>query len=294
MEIKDFIGDKDRSMDTYYIDGEFLPADKAFVSVNDLVVLRGFGVFDFLRTYNRRPFHLEEHVERLRNSAELINLPMRWPNDEVCDIVMQTIDKNPYHEECNIRIVITGGISPDSMTPQENQKLLVMITPQNDYPSFWYSEGVKIVTSPDGRDMPGAKSTNYLNAIVALEKARGQNAVEAIYVDKNDRVLEGTTTNLFLFTGDRLVTPDTGILPGITRKVVLRSLKNEFEIETREVKREELVQADEVFITSSNKEIVPVVQLDDMTVGNGKVGERTRKAMELFKTYTTDYGNRRP
>lgn len=283
---------KDRSMDTYYIDGEFLPADKAFVSVDDLVVLRGFGVFDFLRTYNRRPFHLEEHVERLRNSAELINLPMRWSNNEICDIVLQTIDKNPHHEECNIRIVITGGISPDSMTPQENQKLLVMVTPKNDYPSSWYREGVKIVTCSDGRDMPGAKSTNYLNAIVALQKAREQNAVEAIYVDKSDRVLEGTTTNLFLFEGDRLVTPDTGILPGITRKVVLHSLKNEFEIETREVKREELVQADEIFITSSNKEVVPVVRVDEMAVGNGKVGERTRRAMELFKTYTTDYGTR--
>jgi len=277
-------------MDTYYIDGEFITADKAVVSVNDMIVLRGYGVFDFMRTYNRRPFYLMQHIERLANSAKIIGLNMRWTNQEIFDIVIETIEKNPDHKEVNVRLVVTGGVSPDSVTPQDNQKLFVMVTPKHELPSAWYSDGVKIITNPVERYLPDAKSTNYLNAVVATGQAKAQGGIEAIYVDRNDRVLEGTTTNIFLFIDGKLVTPGEGILPGITRGVMLDLLKDEFEIEIRDIKKEELAKADEIFITASNKEVVPVIQVDDMTVGDGKVGERVKKVLEIFKNYTTEYG----
>ena len=117
-------------MDTYYVDGQFVSDDQAVLSVKDLAVLRGFGVFDFLITYNKRPFYLKEHVQRLENSARKIGLLIKHSNKEICDIVEETVRRNTHHKESNIRIVYTGGISSDGVTPEGNGKLLVMVTPR--------------------------------------------------------------------------------------------------------------------------------------------------------------------
>ena len=185
-------------MDIYYIDGQFVDEDKAFVSVKDIVVLRGFGVFDSLITYNKRPFRLKEHVERLQNSAKHIGLEIRPGNEEICRITEETIKRNPHHEESKIRIVYTGGISSDGVTPEGNGSLMVMVTPRHKLPDRWYTEGTKIITVDIERTLPDSKSTNYLSAIYALGQARQQNAIESVYIDRNDRVLEGTTTNFFM------------------------------------------------------------------------------------------------
>ena len=107
-------------MDIYYIDGEFVTEDKAVISAKDLTVLRGFGVFDFLITYNKRPFYLKEHVQRLENSADKIGLKLNHTNEEICAIVEETVRRNTHHDESNIRIVYTGGVSSDGVTPEGN------------------------------------------------------------------------------------------------------------------------------------------------------------------------------
>lgn len=275
-------------MDIYYLDGDFVPADKAMISIDDLAVLRGYAVFDFLRTYGRRPFYLGEHIRRLENSAKLIGLYFSWSVDEIADIVRQTIARN-QHDESNIRIVVTGGVSPDSITPQRNSRLCVMVTALTPLPEWWYSDGVKVITVEIERYIPASKSTNYIPAIMALQEARKRNVVESIYIDSNNRLLEGTTSNLFVFIGHKLITPDDGILKGITRQVVCEIAADIFKIEKRDLRREELALIHEAFITASNKEIVPVVQIDDMILGNGKPGERTRKVMERFAAYTARY-----
>ena len=212
-------------MDTYYIDGKFVSEDEAVLSVKDITVLRGFGVFDFLITYNKRPFRLEKHVARLENSARHIGLKLNHSNKEICDIVMQTIEKNPGHKEENIRIVYTGGISSDGVTPQGNGILMVMATPKHEPPDWWYTKGTKIITVDMERFIPEAKSSNYLSAVFAQQKAHSQGAIEAVYKDKDNRLLEGTTTNLFAFKGTTLITPPAGILPGVTRGAVLELLE---------------------------------------------------------------------
>jgi len=277
-------------MDTYYIDGEFVTEDKAFVSVKDIIVLRGFGVFDFLITYNRRPFYLKEHVQRLETSAEKIGLKLNHTNEEICKIVEETIRRNPHHKDSNVRIVYSGGISPDSVTPQGNGILMVMAVPVLELPDWWYTDGAKIITAEIERFIPGSKSTNYLTAVWAVEQAHAVGAIESIYVDRNNRLLEGTTTNFFCFKDGKIITPDTGILPGITRSVLMDLLKGHFEIETRDIHRDELESMDEVFITASNKEVVPIIRVDEVTIGNGKPGPNTQKVMKLFKDYTTAYG----
>jgi branched-chain amino acid aminotransferase len=269
----------------FYVDGSYITADDATIPVSDLAILRGYGVFDFLRTYHGRPFQLEAHIDRLYNSAAELEMPLPWEKSEVIAIVNETLARNNYPES-NIRIVVTGGDSMDSITPNDTPRLVVIVIPAPPPPIHLYTNGAKIITVQHSRYVPAAKSLNYIPAIRALRKAQAAGAVEAIYVNEAAHVLEGTTTNLFAFFGDRLVTPDDGILPGITRGVVLELAEDMFEVEARTLHKDELLNADEVFITSSNKQIVPVVQIDDHSVNGGSPGPRTRRIMDMFGAYT--------
>jgi branched-chain amino acid aminotransferase len=278
-------------MDTYYIDGQFVDDAQASISVKDIIVLRGFGVFDFLITYNKRPFRLKEHVQRLENSAGKIGLELKHNNAEICEIVEETVHRNSHQGESNIRIVHTGGISSDGVSPEGNGILMVMVTPKHVLPDWWYSEGAKIITVEIERFIPLAKSTNYLTAVYALEQAKQQQAVEAVYVDRTNRILEGTTTNFFYFKGDTLITPAEGsILPGITRSVILELATGRFEVQVRDIAFSELDAMEEVFITASNKEVVPIVRVNDQTIGSGTPGPNTRTIMKLFRDYTDAFG----
>jgi branched-chain amino acid aminotransferase len=277
-------------MDTYYIDGEYVDEDKAMVSVKDITVLRGYGVFDFMITYNKRPFRLEQHVTRFENSAARIGLQLNHTHQEICDIVVEAIRRNPHHNESNIRILYTGGISPDSVTPQGNGILMVMVTPRHELPDWWYTDGAAIALVDMERFIPTSKSTAYLNAVYAQQQARKTGAIEAVYVDRDHRVLEGTTTNIYGIKGNALITPPDGILPGVTRGVVLELAEALLDVNLRHIDRKELAQMDEIFISASNKEIVPVIRVDDMTVGDGKPGKVTQEIMKRFRELTIAFG----
>lgn len=273
-------------MNIYYVDGAFVPADQAVVPVDDLAIIRGVGVFDLLRTYNGRPYFLKEHVARLLNSAREINLEAPWTHSAICDVVRQTLARNDM-EEANIRIIITGGSSSDFMTPDGPPRLIVLVTPLPKLPGWWASRGVKVITMKARRNIPGAKSLDYLPAAMALQKARKQKAIEVIYLDDSDNALEGATSNLFAFIGETLVTPGRDILSGITRKCVLEVARDLFTIDIRDLPRSELIEADEVFITGTNKGMVPVIQIDDVVIGSGGPGERTRRLMSRLSDLTS-------
>ena len=273
-------------MSIYYIDGSFVSSDRAVIPVDDLAVLRGFGVFDLVRTYGGKPFFLKEHIERLRHSANQIGLHFPWTTEALLDIVLETLRRNS-HKESSIRMVVTGGSSPDFMTPQNKPRLLVLISPVPILPEAWYSEGVKIITRMTERFKPGVKSINYIPATVALEEARKRGAVEALYLDRQDFVLEGTASNVFAFSGEKLITPGRDILSGITRQVVLNVAKEQFTVQIRDISRQELLSADEVFITGTSKGVVPVIQVDETTIGNGKPGPLTRQLIKKLAEHTT-------
>jgi branched-chain amino acid aminotransferase len=276
--------------DIYYIDGKFVDDDQCLISARDLIVLRGYGIFDFLVTYNRRPFHLKEHVERFENSARYIRLKLNHTQKEIIAAVEETVARNTHHKESGIRMIYTGGGSLDGTTPRDNGSLLVMVTPKITLPAQCYTKGVKVITNRIERILPDAKSTNYLSAVYAMEQARKQQSVESIYVDPNDRMLEGTTSNIFFFKDGKLITVERGILPGVTRGVLLDLLRHRFEVQMRDVKMDELTSMDEIFITSSTKEVVPVVQVDEISIGDGRPGPQTRQVMEIFSEYTDKYG----
>jgi len=272
---------------TFYVDGRFLEEDKAVIPVNDLSVLRGFGVCDLMRTYGGRPFFLKEHIERLIRSAGEVHLGIPWTLDQIQAIVIETLKKNSHLKEANIRIVITGGSSADFMTPMGSPRLLVLITEIPPLPDTWYKDGIKVITIKSEREIPKAKSISYIPATLALKKAREQGAAEALLIDRNNFIKEGTTSNVFIVSRGILITPDKGVLKGITRKVTLEIAETILPTELREISMGELKKADEVFITGTNKGIVPVVKIDDGIIGTGRPGPMTHKVIQALEAQTS-------
>jgi branched-chain amino acid aminotransferase len=270
----------------YYVDGEFLPSEQASVPVTDLTVLRGYGIFDFLRTYGGRPFHLDAHLQRLARSAELVELDLPHSLDEIRDIIMQTLARNNYPES-TIRIIVTGGDSPNNLVPAGGSRLLVLVGSLKPHPPEWFSEGVKIISNHTERYLPEAKTINYIPAIVGLKRAAAQDAMDAIYIDRAGNALEGTTTNIFAFFGQRLVTPSSSVLNGITRNVILELASAEFEVEESALHLDDLLRADEVFIASSTIEVCPVRQIDHSVIG--PPGPHTCRLMDLFSQMAADF-----
>jgi len=269
----------------YYVDGKFVPDSEAVFPINDLGLLRGYGCFDFMRTYNGKVIFIQEHVQRLFRSATQIGIELPVSEGELARLVEDTLQRNPPVES-SVRILVTGGSSPDFITPQGRPRMAIMVSPLAQYPQSWYQEGAKIVTVPYTRAIPGTKSIDYIRAILVLAEARQKGAIEAVYIGPGSQVREGTTSNIFAFIKDRLVTPGTGILNGITRQKVLGLAEDRYSVDIRDIRRDELVQADEVFITSSNRLIVPIVRVDDEVIGSGRPGARTRSVMQAFADFT--------
>jgi branched-chain amino acid aminotransferase len=272
----------------YYVNGHFVQADQATLPVNDLSIVRGYGVFDYTRSYKGKPFKLHEHILRLERSAKAIDLTMPWSTQELEAIVQATFARNGF-SDAGIRIVVTGGPSDDFMTPQQQPSLLVMITPIKSSAAQQQAEGVKVTTVEMDRILPTVKSINYMGAVMAVEAAKRQGAVEAIYRTREGRLTEGTRANLFAFRGRQLITPKAEVLAGITRAVVMEIAEDDFEVIEDELSYTDLPRYDELFITSSTKEILPVIQVDDQIIADGKPGPQTNKLIELFHTYVATH-----
>lgn len=275
-------------VDTYYVDGQYVPASEAVIPVDDLAIMRGFGVFDLLRTLNGKPLFLKEHIKRLEDSAGRLGMTLPWTRQDLIEVVMETLHRNSF-QESNIRIVVTGGSSPDFITPQGRPRLLVLVTQAPQLPEWWYTDGVKIITFFSERSIPGAKSLDYVPATIALKQARERDAIEAVYVDRSGHVLEGTTSNLFALIDGTLVTPGKGILSGITRKAVLDLAAKLIPIDLRDLSLNDLLAAEEVFITGTNKMIVPVVQVDETKIGAGCPGKTTKMLMDALNSQIDEY-----
>jgi len=271
-------------MDTqswWYVSGAWVHPHEATLSINDVAVLRGYSAFESFRTYDRRPFHLEEHLNRLFRSAELIELGMPFTREYIAEIIQQVIERNPY-KHATLRILMTGGESEDGVMPSGQPQLAVLISPLGERDMERFTRGVKLITSHLMRVSPEAKTSNYIAAIRSLKQAARQHASDALFVNEQDYVLEGTRSNFFVFRGDTLITPYAGILLGVTRNTVLALAQGRFAIEERPILLSELAHVDEAFITSSSKEIMPVIQIDDIIIGSGKPGPHTFELEHRF------------
>ena len=265
----------------WYINGRWVHPNEATISINDVAVLRGYSAFESLRTYDRRPFHLDEHLQRLYRSAAMIDLEIPFSREFVAGLVREAIERNSY-KHASIRLLVTGGESEDGVMPTGDPGLAVLVTQIGERDMERFAQGVKLITTSLQRTTPEAKTSNYMAAIRALKEAKKHDASDALFVNEQGHVLEGTRSNFFVFRGDTLITPGTGILLGVTRRAVLELASGRFPIEERPILLTELSQVDEAFITSSSKEIMPVVRINDVMIGNGKPGPRTYEMEQLF------------
>jgi branched-chain amino acid aminotransferase len=265
----------------WYIDGHWVHPHEASISINDTAILRAYSVFESLRTYDHRPFHLDEHLARLYRSAELIDLDIPYSREQIAALVREVIERNAY-KHATIRIFVTGGETEDSILPTGKPVLVVLITPLGERDMQRFAQGIKVITTHLQRIMPEAKTNNYVAAVRALKEAARHIAADALFVNEQGHVLEATRSNFFIFRGDTLVTPRQGILIGVTRSVVLNLAHGRFPVEERPILLDELSLVDEAFITSSSKEILPVVQIDDLVIGDGKPGPRTYELEQRF------------
>jgi D-alanine transaminase/branched-chain amino acid aminotransferase len=269
--------------DFYFLNGEIVSSDKANLHVSDLGILRGYGIFDFFRAIDGQPVFLEDHLDRLQNSAQLMGLNLSYGREEIKEAILEIVRLNP-HTLLGVKVVVTGGYSTDGYTPAKQPNVIIFGKPFKfaDAPN-----GLKLMTVEYIREIPEIKTTNYIVPIRVLQKQKEVQADDVLYY-KDGVISESSRSNIFIIKKDKIITPKTGVLYGVTRKHVLQAIKNDFETEEREITTKEFFEADEVFMTASTKRITPVTVVDNHVFGNGKPGAITLKLMQRFLEYETN------
>lgn len=266
---------------------------EAKVSVFDHGLLYGDGIFEGIRLYNGCVFKLDEHLERLEYSAKAIMLNLPWSRQELSDAVCETCRANNL-QNGYIRLVVTRGVGSLGLSIKncDRPQLIIIADTIQLYPQEFYENGLKIITVPTRRSNPAAlpptvKSLNYLNNILAKIEAQHLGYHEAIMLNDQGYVAECTGDNIFIVHKGELITPaaSAGALKGITRDAAL-SIAEELGIPWREANmtRYDIWIAEELFLTGTAAEIVPIVEVDARQIGNGKPGPITSKFLERFRT----------
>jgi branched-chain amino acid aminotransferase len=244
-----------------YINKEFVPIEKAGVSVTDLLVQRGYGIFDYLRVADNKPLFLEDHLERFYNSANTMRLQVKESKEEVLEKVYELIKMNNLSYS-GIRLLIGGGDSADGYTIFE-PSLMIIQQPIPTPPDTMNLQGIKLASFEYQRQLSRVKTTDYLMAIHLQPWMKEQGADDILYYSEGI-VRECPRSNFFIIKNGTIITASNKMLLGITRKNILRiASENNMPVEERDFTMEELKTADEAFISSSTKRITAVRQIDD-------------------------------
>ena len=273
-----------------YINGTFYPKEEAKVSVFDHGYLYGDGIYETLRAYDGYVFHLDEHIERLEHSAKLMEMALPLDDDGISQAIHDTLSRNGL-KDAYIRVSVSRGTGEIGLDPElcPVPTFVIIAKPFVDYPTELYEKGIKIAIVEIRRNHPetlnpAIKSTNFLNNIFAKMEAKRAGAFEGIMLNHGHFVAEGTISNIFMVKNGELATPPliAGILEGVTRGLVIE-LAEKLEIKVYEEMFSEaaLKDADEVFITNTTMEIMPVREVDDKTIG--APGRVTKMLAEAYR-----------
>lgn len=278
-----------------YINGHIYDKEDAKISVYDHGLLYGDGVFEGMRTYGGKVFRLEQHLDRLWDSAKAIWLPIPLSRAEMAQAVNDTVQASGIADGY-VRLVVTRGAGTLGLDPNKcsDPQVIIIADHITLYPDEYYEHGLEIVTVSTIRNHPAAlspriKSLNYLNNILAKIEGQKAGCVEALMLNHKGEVAECTGDNIFLVRRGRLLTPpiDAGILEGVTRSVVIE-LAQQASIPVLEIPltKHDVYIADECFLTGSAAEIVPVVKVDNRAIGDGTPGPVTRELTRRFRQLT--------
>jgi len=282
-----------------YIDGEFFPEAEAKISVFDHGLLYGDGIFEGIRFYNGRVFRLEEHLERLWDSARSICLEIPIDRKEMTEALLETIRQNGLREGY-IRLIVTRGVGNLGLNPVQCKRpsIIIIATTIALYSKEVCETGLTVVTCATRRTgaatlNPAVKSLNYLNNVMARIEANLAGADEALMLNEAGNVAECTADNDFIIKHGRIFTPpiSAGALRGITRSVAFE-IAEELDIEIKEtdITRHDVFVSDECFLTGTAAELIPVIKADGRMIGSGKPGPITKKMLSRFRELTRETG----
>ncbi len=263
-----------------FINNQFIEEEKVTLGITDLSIQRGYGVFDFFRAGNNIPLFIDNHLDRFFNSAAMLRLQVPHSKEEIKDIISEMIKRNKMPES-SFRLVLTGGYSPDYYE-LSSPNFIIIQQPVQMSGKEKFDQGSKIILYEYLRDLPQAKSINYLMGVYLQHELQQQKADDVLYY-KDGHVLEFPRSNVFAVSKNgTVITPADNVLHGVTRMKVLEIAREKYAVEERAVTVDELKDAAEVFLTNTTKRLQPVLSIDGKTVGNGKPGEITTSLYKSF------------
>lgn len=282
-----------------FLGGEFVKKEDAVVSVFDHGFLYGDGVFEGIRVYSGNVFRLDAHLKRLFESAQSIKLEIPYSHEEMTQLIVETIRKNQL-ESAYIRVVVSRGKGNLGLDPSScSQPNVIIIAEQLAlYPKEFYERGIKIASVASRRNRPDVlspqvKSLNYLNNILVKLEANQAGVDEALMLNDQGYVTEGSADNIFIVKNGVVYTPPVylGALEGITRNAIIDVARAKgFEVRETPFTRHDVYVADEVFLTGTAVEVIAVIEVDTRVINGGKPGEVTNQLLEEFRRIVTTDG----
>ncbi len=260
-----------------FADGEIIESKNAIIHPMDLGLIRGYGIFDFFRSVNYKPLFLDHYLDRFITSAEKTYLPLPYPRIELKQIIQDLTEKNDM-EQGGFRMVLSGGLSENHFSPAAGKLFIFpesLLFPSDEK----YSKGIKLLSLDYVRPIADIKTTNYAVSVWDSIRWKKEGAEDVLY-HRDGLVSESSRSNFFIVKNGTVITPDKDILLGITRKHILRLVDK---VEIRPVTLAETLEADESFISSTTKILLPVTQIDNHTIGNGKPGPISRDILKKFR-----------
>lgn len=272
----------------YCVNGKIVKAENAKLKVTDLGLIRGYGIFDFLKVEKGIPLFIEPHMKRFQNSAKEMNLELSYSVKELRKIVMKLIAKNNF-KKGGMKIILTGGYSSDGYLPSKETNMVILLSTFKTPSKKVYQEGLKLILHKHFREISTVKTTNYIVPIRLAKSIKAAKANDVLY-HWNGKVSESSRSNFFIVKKDNTIVTSTNfVLNGITRKRTLALAKEHYKVIEKDITLRELKNAKEAFITSTTKGALSIVKIDDFKIGNGKRGKVTRHINDLLQKQAKDY-----
>ncbi|XJZ27843.1 branched-chain-amino-acid transaminase [Bacillota bacterium Lsc_1132] len=282
-----------------FLGGQFVKKEEAVVSVYDHGFLYGDGVFEGIRVYDGNIFKLDAHLKRLYESAQSIMIQIPYTKEEMTQYIVETIQKNQL-QTAYIRLVVSRGVGNLGLDPRScsNPRVIIIAEELSMYPKEFYQRGIKIASVASRRNRPDVlspqvKSLNYLNNILVKIEATQAGVEEALMLNDQGYVTEGSADNIFIVKNGILFTPPVylGALEGVTRNAIMEiAKKNGYELKEMPFTRHDVYTADEVFLTGTAVEVIAVIEVDGRTISDGKPGKVTHHLLEEFRRVVTADG----
>ncbi|WP_144469219.1 branched-chain-amino-acid transaminase [Bacillus pumilus] len=284
-----------------FLNDELVKKEDAKISVYDHGFLYGDGVFEGIRVYNGNIFRMKEHLDRLYDSARSIMLNIPYSLEELTEKMIHTVERNGL-KDAYIRLVVSRGAGDLGLDPNNcgRANTVIIVEPLAIFPKHLYETGINIVTVPTRRNRPDVlspkvKSLNYLNNILVRIEAHMAGVSEALMLNDQGYVAEGSADNVFIYKKGKLYTPPgyIGALEGITRNAIMEIAEDlGYEVKEEPFTRHDVYTAEEVFLTGTAAEVIAVVKVDGRTIGEGQPGVHTNKLLEQFRKRVVEEGEK--